>query len=247
MNNHIMKIYIRSDLKMRKGKMAAQAAHAAMKLMLEVMDKNNDTYIISNENEKRLADLLLSNSPENQIQIVFVKDEIELYNRLNSETIKTTITDHGRTEFHGIKTLTCAASGFFEKPVIHKIIPHEEETENRCIFSKQMIIFDKSNPLSKETACQLAVLNCLKIVFYNIKNKKLNINNNSEFSLWLRGAFAKISLSIKTKEDLNSLLNDLTNANIKAYISEIGNNCCLIIEPKFSENIDPYTRNLSLI
>ena len=121
MYNTKMMIVMRRDLKMRKGKIAAQAGHACIEALLMAMHK-----------EGRLADLV--ESPEGMLLNVEGKAETPLTEwfgggvakicvYVDSEeelmaiaakaeemgVIAAVITDAGATEFHGVPTRTCLA------------------------------------------------------------------------------------------------------------------------------------------
>jgi len=111
-------IVVRKDLNMRKGKIAAQVAHASMKVILDKMFKFNVSLMRRNEwvlylpydspSEKWLGGLFTK-------VVVYVESEDELL-KLRDEAkeagiIHALITDAGKTEFHGEPTVTCMAIG----------------------------------------------------------------------------------------------------------------------------------------
>jgi len=102
-------VVFRKDLPVRKGKLAAQVAHAAMKFLV-------DDYRGGKELKKELTE------PQRAWLegafakvVVYCESEQELLDlyaeakRRGVETHK--IVDAGRTEFHGVPTLTCCAFG----------------------------------------------------------------------------------------------------------------------------------------
>lgn len=105
-------LVVRKDLSMRKGKMIAQGAHAAMKFLID----NN----VSDTTDKLIVEL----SPA-EAQWIFggcftkvvvsCDSEEELKQLILTAKLKNIevheIVDAGRTEFHGEPTLTCAAFG----------------------------------------------------------------------------------------------------------------------------------------
>ena len=116
-----MMIVMRRDLKMRKGKIAAQAGHASVDAILAALCK-----------EGRMADLEMTSEgmalkntgkPDTPLSewfkygsakiCVYVDSEEELISIANKAEergiIASVITDAGMTEFHGVPTKTCLA------------------------------------------------------------------------------------------------------------------------------------------
>jgi PTH2 family peptidyl-tRNA hydrolase len=241
----MLKIYIRKDLNMRKGKMAAQSAHAIMKLFFELMHIENDKFLISKENVK-LVDVFLK---EPKIEIVYVNSEEDLFNSFDKLKPFSVIVDSGRTEFNGVKTVTCGAQGIFSKgDLTELVVPHNYGQE---IKSKQVFVFNKSNDLSKENACKLAVITCLMDLRNKLINKEdyfyYDLSVLNEFNSWIMNAFAKISLSVNTTEELEEIIEKLKNEKISFQKYNIDNSYCICIEAKEPINIDPITGSLKLI
>jgi peptidyl-tRNA hydrolase, PTH2 family len=113
-------IAVRKDLNMRKGKLAAQVAHASMKVLL---DRMGNMYYVNGDvlcNEKSLH--LRRDDPWYEWingsftkVVVYVEFEDAIYaleNRCHFNGVScAVITDAGRTEFHGEPTVTCIAIG----------------------------------------------------------------------------------------------------------------------------------------
>ncbi|EPP7234655.1 peptidyl-tRNA hydrolase [Shigella flexneri] len=242
----MLTIFVRKDLSMRKGKMAAQSAHAAMKLFLEVMVPENGFLVLKNEQDKEFKNFL--ETPI--VKIVMSKDENEFDNAYNKAKPYSVIVDNGRTEFHGIPTKTCAAQGIFEKTALNELhVPH---TYGQEIKAKELFIFSKEKPLPKEKACELAVLSCLKMLYSQmVQNEKgekcINLMDKSPLSAWITGAFGKIAVSTKTDEELKDLESLLSKKGFAVISCESEGNKCLVISPQYPEVIDEYTRHLSLI
>lgn len=109
-------IVVRKDLNMRKGKLAAQVAHASVKSIMDHMDVTSDE-----ENIHR--DLALSHgNPFNlwltglQTKIVVGCDGEQEINNIAEKCQDlgisySIITDVGKTEFNGVPTITCIAVG----------------------------------------------------------------------------------------------------------------------------------------
>ena len=109
-------IVVRKDLNMRKGKIAAQVAHASLKCFLDEMDVTSDENDIKREIELNhgsiwgmwLAGLQTKivvgcNSEEDIHKIALQCEELSIPHSI--------IVDAGKTEFHGEKTITCIAVG----------------------------------------------------------------------------------------------------------------------------------------
>lgn len=241
----MLKIYVRADLKMRKGKMAAQSAHAAMKLLIEVMTKSKNKLILNNKEVKKFENFL--NNPF--IEIVMVNSEEELNLILDKSKPFSIIVDSGRTEFHGVKTVTCGAQGIFEEvDLVEMDVPH---IYGRDIVAKQVFIYNKDHSLSKEHSCRLSVLSCLLNMYNKLKASEygleFNLEEDTEFNAWILNAFGKICLSTETLQELNLIEEKLIESNIKFNKVNLGNNYCICVEPKTPSIIDNITGNLKLI
>jgi PTH2 family peptidyl-tRNA hydrolase len=118
-------IIIRKDLNMRKGKIAAQASHASMKVILDLMENNEIPYddgedssiyypikVLKYKDHKALDEWL--NGAFTKI-VVYVNSEqelLDLYQKAkDSNLLCALIQDKGNTEFHGVPTYTAVAVG----------------------------------------------------------------------------------------------------------------------------------------
>jgi len=135
-------IVVRKDLKMRKGKIAAQVAHASMKILLdrgfwgteEVADSN--AYLGSRGTKlvPVLAIPMYNEDLKKWLEGRFTKvvvgcqDEAELLALAEqSEKLRfptAVITDAGATEFHGVPTKTCVAIGPADSVAIDELTGH---------------------------------------------------------------------------------------------------------------------------
>ncbi|MBP3333711.1 MAG: aminoacyl-tRNA hydrolase [Clostridia bacterium] len=116
-----MMIVMRRDLKMRKGKIAAQAGHACIDAILRALIKEDRM----NDFEMTAEGLALKNSDKPSSPLtdwfaygcakvcVYVDSEEALLDIVKKAEergiIASLITDAGMTEFHGIPTKTCLA------------------------------------------------------------------------------------------------------------------------------------------
>jgi PTH2 family peptidyl-tRNA hydrolase len=104
-------IVVRKDLGMRKGKIAAQVAHASMK------------FLVDNNEAKRGDEVIIKLTPSEAMWltgsftkvVVGVDSEEHLQNLIFQAELADIevhpIVDNGKTEFNGVPTLTCAAFG----------------------------------------------------------------------------------------------------------------------------------------
>lgn len=116
MNKVKQVIVVRKDLNMRKGKLAAQTAHAAMGFMTSHYGceplKGSKEYEISVFVDETTVDWLNSGTKKIVCQIESLHELLCLVDIAKRKGIKThVVTDSGLTEFDGIPTITCAAFG----------------------------------------------------------------------------------------------------------------------------------------
>lgn len=116
-----MMIIMRRDLKMRKGKIAAQAGHACVEAVLMALKKENRLH----DFEESSDGMVLKGNKQTNTPLsewfqygcakvcVYVDSEAELLDIAKIATEKgiltAIITDAGMTEFHGMPTKTCLA------------------------------------------------------------------------------------------------------------------------------------------
>ncbi len=114
-------IVVRRDLSMRKGKIAAQVAHASMK------------FLTDNNEAERGDEMIVKLSPAEAMWlsgsftkvVVGVDSEDALESLILNATLSGIechpIVDAGRTEFNGVPTLTCAAFGPGDSDTLDKL------------------------------------------------------------------------------------------------------------------------------
>jgi len=119
-------IVIRKDLKMRKGKIAAQAAHASMKVLLDNMifedERRPHPFLVIDSKFTKLSSVMHKkgclyrwlNGAFTKV-VVSVDSEEELFEikqkAMDAGIVNALITDAGKTEFHGVPTNTALAIG----------------------------------------------------------------------------------------------------------------------------------------
>ena len=127
-------IVVRKDLNMRKGKIAAQVAHASMAVILDLIKDRK-----LSRSQSWLTDELYWSSPyEHVVQwlendftkiCVSVDSEKELLTLLEAVKLEgiipySLITDSGATEFRGVPTNTCIAIGPWDSDSIDVFTEH---------------------------------------------------------------------------------------------------------------------------
>ena len=134
-------IVVRKDLSMRKGKIAAQVAHASMKILLDLMSKTERIETIDCE-PKPLSFTVVTRKFEigkglpldMWLQgsfakiVVYCNSEEELlqlsFKAMEAEIAHALIVDSGYTEFKGVPTKTCLALGPHDSEELNKITGH---------------------------------------------------------------------------------------------------------------------------
>jgi len=117
-------IVVIATLNMRKGKLAAQVAHASMKFLMDDVPEIKGRLLIKELSDEELAWV---RGPFAKI-VARVESEMELFEliakgRFAGMTVHPII-DSGRTEFNGVPTLTCAAFGPHEASKFDAITGH---------------------------------------------------------------------------------------------------------------------------
>jgi len=112
----------RGDLKVRKGKMMAQAAHASLAIVLDAMRQDDNTFNFKIAKDSPWDKWL--NGRFTKI-CVYCKDErelLEIYQKAKGAKIPSVlITDAGLTEFNGVPTKTCVGIGHYWPKEIDEI------------------------------------------------------------------------------------------------------------------------------
>ena len=105
-------IVVRKDLNMRKGKIAAQVAHASMKFLVDNNEANRGDEIMVKLSPDE-AEWLLSGSFTKIVVGVDSAEALEhlIFQAELADVEVHSIVDAGKTEFNGVPTLTCAAFG----------------------------------------------------------------------------------------------------------------------------------------
>lgn len=122
-------IIIRKDLNMRKGKIASQACHASMKVILDSMREEilddfswSIRYIFTFLKQSAMDVWINGSFTKICVYCESEEDLLNYYNIAKTKEIPCSlITDLGLTEFHGVPTHTCVAIGPWWSEEIDKI------------------------------------------------------------------------------------------------------------------------------
>jgi peptidyl-tRNA hydrolase len=235
----LMEIFARRDLNMRKGKLAAQVAHAACAQLLNSMDDFGEYRVLSALNYQRLLQLI----DHDAVVIEMVADEAALRGSLENPELSTVITDRGLTEFGGVPTVTTAAQGVF-MPSAQKAVP----LAGADLIARQWFVFSKQQPLPKEVAAKMAALGCLSMMASLLTPLEGARDGSMKLCLsdpalrgWLTAGFGKIGMGIKTDVDLEVLKESLDTSNVNYVGLDSGASKLLVIGPEFPERMATIT------
>lgn len=235
----LMAIAVRKDLNMRKGKMAAQVAHAAGAQLLNSMDDCGDYRVLSAANHLKLKRLIQTEA----VEIRMVADEAALRESLVNPGLATVITDRGLTEFGGVPTVTTAAQGVFE-PSARKAVP----LAGADLIARQWYVFSKQQPLPKEVAAKMAAIGCLVMLESLLQPMEGSSDGDMKLCLsnealrgWLTAGFGKIGMGIKTDAYLEVLKSELATAKVHYVGLSSGASNLVVIGPELPERMSTLT------
>ena len=107
-------LIVRKDLKMRKGKIGAQCAHASLNAVMGHRNKHNGVDKLIFEDIPTELTTWLNDGYQTKVVVsVDSEDELlEVYNKAQEKgLISSIVTDFGLTEFKGVHTKTVVAVG----------------------------------------------------------------------------------------------------------------------------------------
>lgn len=230
-----LKLIIRDELNMRKGKISAQLSHAVLGMWLSIAKKEDNKYVFNEKNSKLLKEWL--SNPD--LDIIKVNSESELLEYPEKAKV---IRDAGLTEF-GQPTYTCSC-----------IYPQGIEfSNNENIFYpetelKQVLVANQDLKLDKYTLPKYTTIACVKSLESYISEieGQLVLSANDDLQSWLSGRFKKITLKANT-EELSELIKKLEKEKTNYSIIYFNNDIAAIgIEPKKENEINPITGKLKL-
>jgi PTH2 family peptidyl-tRNA hydrolase len=117
-------IVMRTDLKMRKGKMVAQGAHASMKSVVKGLIKNQRGWYAFYPN-KAMEEWISGIFTKICVGVGSEEELLEVYEAAKAADVPVCrIIDNGTTEFHGEPTLTCIAVGPAHAEDVDRVTGH---------------------------------------------------------------------------------------------------------------------------
>jgi PTH2 family peptidyl-tRNA hydrolase len=118
-------LIVRKDLNMRKGKMAAQCAHASLAVLLDEMNKGDEMIWKLCLFDRYLKEWLTGAFTKIVVYVNSEEELLSLREQAKENRIRNAlITDNGTTEFGGVKTNTVLALGPHLAEDIDKISGH---------------------------------------------------------------------------------------------------------------------------
>lgn len=118
-------IVVRKDLNMRKGKLAAQVAHASMGAIMKYANDEDLAVVIKTPRGSAIYDWLNGSFTKVVVSVNSEKELLDLEEDCKTLDLRhCLITDSGRTEFGGVATKTCIAIGPCEVSEVNKVTKH---------------------------------------------------------------------------------------------------------------------------
>ena len=129
-------IVVRKDLHMKKGKLAAQVAHASLGAIISVMSREDVVdgcdnldysvdYLLSVHEDSPIEHWLMNSFKKVVLEVESEDELLAIYDKVKDTQIPSSlITDSGFTVFHGVPTNTCVAIGPAREEDIDAITGH---------------------------------------------------------------------------------------------------------------------------
>lgn len=127
-------IVVRKDLQMRKGKLAAQVAHASLKAIFDYAQISPQEGMISFKIKASgpvaqwlyngaFTKIVVYVETEKDLDLIYASI-LELGQEIREPIPCSLIIDSGKTEFNGVPTKTCVAVGPFHSDIVNRITGH---------------------------------------------------------------------------------------------------------------------------
>lgn len=243
-----LEILMRTDLKMRTGKMVAQAGHAAMMVVISRLRGRGEDLVMSAADVKLLRAFI--KNPDVRADLVFGQND--LTERPLADANFHLIIDNGATEFHGVKTMTCGAGGIFARDPAPEPIctPDSGAPAN----ARQYFIVSREDAPLKSTSLEMAAIGCIteleKLIVYvpdGSGDCVIERSANPAFFEWISNGYPKIGLQVPVHDDLVVLQSKLKDAGVQSTMVWHYGCSMLVTSPAYSDTIAPVTSGLKLM
>ncbi|WP_210498816.1 peptidyl-tRNA hydrolase [Vibrio crassostreae] len=237
------------NLKLRRGKWAAQLSHALMKLLLQSCHKDSSGNLEIEQDKlkhiKNYVDKLVNNPSSIKIEWVDSQKLLEeAENRAPQFTAS--IVDYGRTEFHGVKTKTCLVID--DDSVLKQVSTHTFSEE--AVNAKQVVAIRDNLKLTKQEQFGLAVSGSNKKLIscfaYDTDKYVLTKEGNKELFNWLSGAFAKICVRFSEQTELEERISSFNMKELVTTIHKENDLVCAVFTACTNKELEGVTSDLKL-
>lgn len=243
-------VYVNKALQMPVGKLSAQVAHGAMKLLLDRFYIEDNKLVMTDTDA--IDWYIQWKAMSFMIDIEYIDfSEWNLSQLKDSGTIAPII-DQGRTLFNGIPTLTVIAQ------TDEVLVEYDREIEDRSTEktteeSRQIFLLNRKSDLIENSTLIAKTLASLSIknLLQHIEEKDgiyfFDLSKNKDLKDWLLGSFAKITLSLKSEVKILNSLEKIKDLSIN-YISEnVRETAFTAIGPCRKSLIEPITKKMQLL
>lgn len=115
-------IIVRKDLGMKKGKLAAQVAHASLSAFLRFSDRTEESIYVDLNRDEALKQWLSGSFAKIVVAVDSLEELNQCYqNAIAAEIPASYIEDNGVTVFNGVKTPTCVGVGPAKSEVLDSL------------------------------------------------------------------------------------------------------------------------------
>lgn len=243
-----LKLFMRTDLNMRTGKMAAQSGHAAMMLVISRFRAEVDHLRMAAADVLDLRAFI--DNPLGDTDLVFGQND--LTECVADACHAQLIIDNGATEFNGQKTLTCASAGLFEKAILQDSIAVADSGSKSTAL--QYFVFSRETDFSKKTACSMAAIGSIRSIEALLVDDPQGSGDgllpragNERFFEWILNGYPKIGLQTPTEDDLVGLRVRLEGKGLSANLVEHQGHTMLCIGPEYAADLSPFTSHFKLL
>jgi peptidyl-tRNA hydrolase len=243
-----LKIFMRNDLNMRTGKMAAQSGHAAMILVVNRFHEQGDQLRMSAEDVQDLRNFV----QDSETETVLVAGHNDLEEGITAVGVHCRVIDNGATEFKGQKTLTCGGTGIFRTPVEHQ--PVSVADSGAPSTARQYFLFSREGDINKKTTCAMAAIGTVLEIEKRLVEAGdgtgdclLPREGNEQFFEWILNGYPKIGLQAPTDDDLVALHARLEGAGLSSTLVIYDGHWMLCVGPEYAADLSPFTSQFKLL